>query len=154
MFLRKDLTRTKNTFKKKIASLTFCVFYLFYTHLSESCLFLFVLICAYLCLFLIICAYLCLVICAHQNENYYYYYYSRLVICAHQDKNYLFVLICASWFMVHLDESCLFLFVLICVFFCVFFVRVKPFFKKSLKSKNGLITSLYHTTYVISLFRL
>ena len=110
---------------------------------------LFVSICAYMCLFMLICAYLCFVICAHKNENYYYcFFYLRLVICAHPDKNYLFVVICALWFMIHLDKSCLFLFVFICVFFVFFFVRVKSFFKKKLKIKNGLITSLYYTTRV------
>ena len=75
LFLRKDFTSPKNTFKKeKIAYLTFDAFYDFYTHLSGSCLFLFVLICAYLCLFMLIYPYLCLVICAQENENYYNFF--------------------------------------------------------------------------------
>ena len=50
--------------KKKIACLTFCVFYVFcvfyafYTHLSKSCLFLFCSFLRFLCLFVLISGYL------------------------------------------------------------------------------------------------
>ena len=133
--------------KDFIRPINFYVFYAFYTHLNESCL-------LYLCLFVLIYAYLDLVICAQENEFFFFFLFTPRNLCTSKMKiSYLclFVLIFSSWFMIHLDKSCLFLFVLICDILR-FFGRVKSFLKKTKKFKNGLITSIYYTTYVISLF--
>ena len=114
-------------------------------------------ICAYLCLFVLICAYLCLFrprnLCTRKWKLLFFFF-----ICASwsvhiQDKNYLFVLICACLCLVIDNTSTEKFFIFICAylwgffvfFFCVF-VRVKSFFWKNKKFKNGLITSIYNTT--------
>ena len=83
-------------------------------------------ICAYLCLFVLIYAYLDLVICAQENENYYYFFlFAPRDLCTSKIKIIylcLYVLICTSLFLIHLHKSCLFLFVLICGFFLCFFL--------------------------------